>query len=239
MHVAYQALILTGGRGTRLGKLAESIPKPLMPIGDGRVFLDVLLAALARSGVTEALLLAGHLGSQVEARYRRSHVRDLAIDVIVEPHAAGTAGALLAASDRLAPEFLLLNGDSLFDIDPQRLFGRLLPEDVGCIALRQVDDASRYGSVDLEHHRIRRFVEKASTEARPGLISAGVYALRRSIVDHIDRSPCSIEVDVFPRLAASDRLAGEAFDGYFIDIGLPETLARARRDFPGRFPVGE
>lgn len=237
MHVAHQALILAGGRGTRLGELASTTPKPLMPIGDGRVFLDFVIDRLVRSGVREILLLAGHLGAQIEARYGRPRADGVAIRVIVEPQAAGTAGALLAAADELAPEFLLLNGDSLFDVDPQALFGALNRDDVGCLALRRVEDTSRYGSVELEGDRVRRFREKRADASGAGLISAGVYALRRSIVEYVGPPPCSIEVDVFPRLAEDGRLAGKALDGYFIDIGLPETLATARADLGSRSPA--
>jgi D-glycero-D-manno-heptose 1,7-bisphosphate phosphatase len=228
-----QALILVGGRGTRLGALAEGTPKPLMAIkGDVR-FLDYLLENIARCGFDEILLLAGHLGTQVEARYQGASVQSSRIAVVRETAPAGTAGALAHVADRLHDRFLMTNGDSFFDIDYLALAKSLGEEDVGALALRRIDDAARYGRVLCEHGRILAFREK-DPEAGAALISGGVYVLRRSVIDWIDRQPCSLETDVFPQLAASQRLAGVECEGFFLDIGLPETLAEARATLPQR-----
>jgi D-glycero-D-manno-heptose 1,7-bisphosphate phosphatase len=229
-----QAVILVGGRGTRLGALAAQIPKPLMPIeGDVR-FLDYLLESVARCAFDEILLLAGHLGAEVDARYGGARIGSGRVAVLCEPAPAGTAGALLHAADRLEDRFLMTNGDSVFDIDYGALADCLGAEDVGALALRRIEDAARYGSVACEGGRIVAFREK-DPQAGAGLISGGVYVLRRSVLDWIERTPCSIETEIFPKLAACGRLAGKAFEGFFLDIGLPETLAEARRVIPLRF----
>jgi D-glycero-D-manno-heptose 1,7-bisphosphate phosphatase len=229
-----QACILVGGKGTRLGALTRTIPKPLIEIGDNAVFLDIVLEQLARQGFDDIVLLAGHLGDLVRARYdglRRGAAR---LRVIVEGEPRGTAGALVAAREVLAPRFLLLNGDSLFDIDLRAMWaeGGAADRDA-VIALYRVPDASRYGSVALDGERIVRFIEKSQV-AGPALISAGIYALRSDIVERVHALPCSIETDIFPALAAEGRLYGRVFGGYFIDIGLPETLQQARRELAAR-----
>ena len=98
------------------------------------------------------------------------------------------------------------------------------------IALRRVADPSRYGTVELKGKEIHRFREKNADVVGPALINAGIYALRRSILDRIVALPCSIETDIFPTLAAKGQLAGIVEEGYFLDIGLPETLAQGRRE---------
>lgn len=225
-----QAVVLVGGRGTRLGELARDVPKPLVRIAGERPFLDYLLENLARHGFEEILLLAGHLGELVRKRYDGTQIRGAKVRVTIEPEPAGTGGALRHAADRLDDAFLMTNGDTLLDVNYLALAQTLGPDDAGAMALRQVPDAARFGSVEFRDGRVTAFREKESGGG-PGLISGGVYVLRRAALDLIAKLPCSIEADIFPQLAATGRLAGYETDGYFIDIGLPETLADARAHF--------
>jgi histidinol-phosphate phosphatase family protein len=227
-----QAVILVGGRGTRLGALAQDTPKPLMPIAGDKRFLDFLLEQFARHGVEEILLLAGHRGEQVAARYHGAKVLGAQVSVIREPQPAGTAGALRYASDRLDAAFLMTNGDSLIDFNLLALPLTLSADDLGALALRRVPDGRRFGRVDARDGRIVGFHEKDAAYEGDALISAGVYAMRQDILDEIGTLPCSLEADVFPKLAQSGRLAGLEVGGYFIDIGLPETLTEGRAALP-------
>lgn len=227
-----QAVLLVGGRGTRLGDLARSAPKPLLPIVGDKPFLDFLLENIARHGVEEILLLAGHLAEQVESRYEGETIRGARVHVIREPSPVGTAGALAYARDRLDDVFLMSNGDSILDMNYLALAEKLRPGVDGALALRQVDDVRRYAHVDLEGDRIVGFREKDETATGAGLISGGVYVLRKTILDRIKSFPCSIEIDIFPHLAAEGGLAGLPVSGYFLDIGLPETLGEAQRNMP-------
>jgi len=230
-----QAAILVGGKGVRLGALTRDTPKPLMALSEGRVFLDLLIEQAARHGFDEIVLLAGHLGQQFVDRYAGRAVLGAKLKVTLEPSPAGTAGALAHARDLLAETFLLLNGDTFFDFNFKRLDALLTThrDALGALALRRTDDTARYGSARMEGLRIAAFREKAARDApAAGLVNAGAARLRRGVLDFIRRLPSSIEFDVYPRLAAEGRLLGEEFPGYFLDIGLPETLALARRDLP-------
>jgi D-glycero-D-manno-heptose 1,7-bisphosphate phosphatase len=156
-----------------------------------------------------------------------------------EPIPAGTGGALLHIADQLDRWFVMANGDSIFDID-LRALAKLDPpgagarnDFVGRLALREVPDTARYGAVELCDDRIVAFREKSSAKARRGVINGGVYLLNRDILSKL-KMPCSIEMDVFPALAKAGRLRGVQFDGYFLDIGLPEMLERAKREIPQR-----
>lgn len=226
-----QALFLVGGRGTRLGALSANTPKPMQEIAPGLRFLDLLLDHTARHGFNDIILLAGHLGEQVEAAYQGKRIRDATISVVREPTPQGTGGALKLVAERLAPAFILSNGDSFFDVNLRALAAKSL-ESLGRIALRHVPDAGRYGSVQLVGERIAAFLEKNPAQTGPGLINGGIYLLKREISQQI-AAPSSLEVDVFPGLAAEGRLEGMEFGGYFLDIGLPETLALAKSETAG------
>ncbi len=232
---ARQAVILVGGKGTRLGELARSTPKPLMLIDDHRVFLDFLIENLVRQGFDRILLLAGHYGDQIQSRYERCQILGASVTVAIEPAPMGTAGTLRLSRNLLEERFLLLNGDTYFDI-AYRALGKALdaaPRSLVVIALRAIDDAARHGAVDTEGERILRFREKASTAASAaGLINVGVYLMRRDIVDLIPEGPASLEADIFPRLATQNQLCNAPREGYFIDIGLPEILTHARVELP-------
>jgi histidinol-phosphate phosphatase family protein len=228
-----QAVLLVGGRGTRLGSLTANVPKPLLQLAPGLRFLDVILDQFARHGFTDLLLLAGHLGDQVEAIYQGRSVHDASVRVIREPEPAGTAGALTFAAHLLDDWFLMANGDSFLDINLRALAQGPLDGLDGRLALRTVPDASRYGSIERDGERVVAFVEKGAGTSGPGVINGGIYVLSRAILDCI-RAPCSLEQKIFPALAREGRLGGALFNGYFVDIGLPDTFQRACEEVPAR-----
>jgi D-glycero-D-manno-heptose 1,7-bisphosphate phosphatase len=224
-----QACILVGGKGTRLGDITHAIPKPLLDIGEGVTFLDLLIEQVARQGFSDVVLLAGHLGHLVQSRYDGSTFGTARVRVLVEPKPRGTAGALVSALDILEPRFMLLNGDSLFDINIRALAAEADADCEALIALRCVPDTSRYGTVELDGDRVVHFCEKVRGP-EPAIINAGIYVLNARIMSRINSLPCSIEMDIFPTLAAEGRLRGSVRDGYFLDIGLPETLQQGQRE---------
>ncbi|WP_159288996.1 HAD-IIIA family hydrolase [Methylosinus sporium] len=230
-----QAVILVGGKGTRLGALASSTPKPLMAIGGDMVFLDALLLEIVRHGFDDILLLAGHLHEKIRERYCGRSIRGASLRVVVESGPAGTAGALRNAASLLDSTFLLANGDTLFDINLRRLSACLetRPDVLGVLALRRESDSTRYGSVRLQDGYVVAFREKESGR-EPAFINAGVGVFRREMSTFVEETPCSMELDVYPRLAAARTILGEVFDGYFIDIGTPESLRKARLDLANR-----
>jgi len=232
---ARQAVLLVGGKGTRLKELTHTTPKALMAIGDDRVFLDLLIDNVARQGFDKILLLAGHFGEQLVDRYEGRVIGGATVSVALEPEPKGTGGALRWSRDRLDPIFLVANGDTYFDM-PYRALEAALHRDptaVAAMALRDVQDAARYGSVSMEGVRVVRFCEKMVTEApMQGRINAGVYLMRREAVEAIGDGQVSLESEVFPKLAAEGRLLGIVCGGYFIDIGLPQTLSQARSELP-------
>lgn len=238
MTVIRQALVLVGGRGTRLGDAARDYPKPLVPIAGDVRFLDYLIEDIARHGVEDIILLAGHLAEKVVERYEGKQIRNARLRVTIEPAAAGTAGALRYVGADLDDVFLLTNGDSFLDMNYLALAQALQPDDLGAMALRSVPDAKRFGRVETGDDRVVAFREKDPTFEGASLISAGVYVLRRSVIDMVGEPPCSIETEIFPQLVAKNALACHVFDGHFIDIGLPDTLEEARATLPEKLRRG-
>lgn len=227
-----QAVILVGGLGTRLGALTRDVPKPLLDVG-GRPFLDYMIENCIRFGFRDILLLAGYRGEQVAAYVEKARARlpaGVTLDVLIEPAPRGTAGALRFAADRLAPRFLLLNGDSFLDANWLDLMLALTPpEPVVVMTLRRVEDTARYGVVMLDGEQVTGFAERG--DGRPGLINGGVCLFDRRILAALPEQG-SLEREVLPGLCARGLVRGRVHEGFFLDIGVPEALARAQTELP-------
>jgi D,D-heptose 1,7-bisphosphate phosphatase len=217
-----QAVILAGGRGSRLGAATAATPKPLLPVG-GEPFIAQTIRNLGRFGFRDVLLLVGHLPEQFRPLTEAGRMGDVVVRLSVEPPSLlGTGGALGHAAPLLDETFLLLNGDTLFDFNlldlthdfwESRAFARL--------ALRQLDGGGRYGAVALDGRRVTSF-GRAGT-----FINGGVYVMRRDAVTSSSLKPCSLEADLIPAWVAEGLVEGRPYDAPFLDIGIPEDLARA------------
>jgi mannose-1-phosphate guanylyltransferase len=223
-----KAFLLAAGLGTRLRPITDTTPKCMLPIG-GRPLLDIWLDALAKVGVDEVLLNLHHLApvvrAHVAARGGSPRVR-----MVEEPELLGSAGTMLANRDFITGEdmFLAVNADNLTDfdlgilIDAHRRGGA-----VATLSLFRAPRPSECGIVDIEDGQVVGYVEKPA-EPRSDLANAGMYAFRPDVLDLLDRPPpCDIGFDLLPRLVGRARAV--AIDGsYFLDIGTPAALQRAR-----------
>jgi D,D-heptose 1,7-bisphosphate phosphatase len=195
----------------------------------GRPFVEYLVENLARFGFEDFLLLSGYRSEVVLSYFqdqpevaRRFNLR---IRVITEPEPLGTAGAVRYAGHLLAPEFLLINGDSFFDFNVLDLSTFPAAEPwLARMALRHVPDASRYGVVNLANSGSVLEMKERPRSAGPALVNGGVYWLRGEIVEAIPAGETSLERTLFPTLAGKGLLRGKVYDGFFLDIGVPEDF---------------
>ncbi|HXR30876.1 MAG TPA: NDP-sugar synthase [Solirubrobacterales bacterium] len=230
-----QAIVLVGGKGTRLRPLTETVPKPALTLVD-RPFLAHMIEWLARHGVSEVVLACGFLPDVLrEALVGEEERAGVRIRYVVEPERRGTAGAIRFAADELGPDleerFLALNGDVLTDLDLTALLRAHEASGArATLGLYPVEDSSAYGLVRSEDGgEVREFLEKTG-ERVAGEINAGMYVLERSVLELIPPGEeVSIERDVFPRLVG-DGLHGLPLDGYWMDIGTPERYLEATWD---------
>ena len=227
--MASQALILAGGLGTRLGDLTKETPKPILPVG-GVLFMEHVLWNLKRHGITRILLSTGYLADRVEEVLGDGSRLGIQLNYCVETEALGTGGATRFAAPFLEDEFFVLNGDTLFDANYWALGAAKQGTGTAAMALRQVVDVSRYGGCTLKNGEVTAFQEKG--HSGPGVINAGIYALDQETIGRLPQRKSSLERDLFPHLAQEGKLAGVPSDSFFIDIGLPETLAEANESVP-------
>lgn len=228
-----QCVILLGGLGTRLGDLTRAMPKPLLEVA-GRPFVDILVGESIRRGFTSILLLAGHAAEVVEqyaAKRRGSLPDDVEIHVVVESEPLDTGGAVRNALDQLHDRFLLMNGDTWFDFNWLDL--ALLRSVDAVIAGRKVPLADRYEHLAIDPQgRVTAIVPRGGHQGA-AVINGGIYVMNKADFV-VGEGRFSIEADLLPRLVAEGRLSARVHDGFFIDIGVPDSLSEARQTIAGR-----
>ena len=175
------AIILAGGRGTRLREAVRDLPKPLAKIHD-RPFLDILLGFLARSGrIRKAVLAVGYMADIIIRHYAGKEISGVEIDFSVEKTPLGTGGAARKALERTCTEeVMVLNGDSFVEVGIEALIEAHGKSGApATMVVAHVENASRYGRVGLgPGGEVRSFEEKDALPS-PGFINAGVYLFHR------------------------------------------------------------
>jgi D-glycero-alpha-D-manno-heptose 1-phosphate guanylyltransferase len=227
------AVLLAGGRGTRLESVSGGLPKPLMQVG-GRPFIEHVLDSLVGAGCGHVVIAASYKWELLRDHLGSSY-KDCALGWSIESKPLGTGGAIRQAYRMfdLAAAFVL-NGDTLFRVNLDALeMQHLASGATVTIGLREVPDVARFGEVVLdEGGRIVLFSEKGRHGR--GLINGGVYLIDGRVwLDRQLSEAFSFERDFLQQRVATEALYGYRSDGYFIDIGVPDDLERARRDLSG------
>lgn len=217
------AIILAGGRGTRLTSKVQDVPKVMAPV-NGRPFLEYVLDHLARFGIERAVLATGYMAEAVSGHFGLSY-KGIELLYSVETKALGTGGAVKNAAQYCrGDDFFIFNGDTLFEVDlnDMRTF-HLINSCPLTLAVKPMSDFERYGSVVIDGGRVKTFREKKHTDF--GFINGGVYIIKRELIYSTAREVFSFENDmletgVFP-------VGAFISDTYFIDIGVPEDYEKA------------
>jgi mannose-1-phosphate guanylyltransferase / phosphomannomutase len=229
-----RAVILVGGRGTRLGSVTSQLPKPLVPVG-GRTVLDRQLDQLARYGVTDVTLLASHLADRIEAHVAARGESLPRVRVHREQSPLGTAGGLHEIAAELTDPFLLVYGDVLFDVDLRRLVEahRARPA-VATLVVHPNDHPFDSDLVEIDgSNRITAVHSKPHAPGRHfhNLVNAGMYVLSPRILDVIPHGvPTDFGRHIFPAIVATERIFGYPTPEYIKDMGTPDRLARVSSD---------
>ncbi len=225
-----KAVILAGGKGTRLAPYTTVLPKPMMPIGD-RAILEVLLYQIRKAGIKEVTLAVGHLAGLMQAYFKDGQQYDLKIDYCIEEKPLGTAGPL-AAIGGLDSTFLVSNGDVLTQLKLKDLI-RFHKEQGGIctIAMHARKMKINLGVIEMNDgdHRVTGYVEKPTLDYT---VSMGIYVFEPKVLDYIPKGEYFDFPDLVKKLiAAGEPVIGYPYSGYWQDLGNPEDYAEACKDF--------
>jgi NDP-mannose synthase len=222
------AVILAGGKGVRLRPYTTALPKPLVPIGDDHVILDIILEQLARCGFRSATLAINHLGRLIRAYVGDGSAWGLEIDYVEEEMPLSTCGPLFGM-EGLPEHFLVMNGDVLTDLrfddllSTHELSGAPLT-----VATITTETHIEFGVLDVRGQRIEGFKEKPAMSYS---VSTGIYGMSRATIEKYPAGLAYGFDQLILDLIKEDRYpANYAFDGYWSDIGRPEDYDEANRN---------
>jgi NDP-mannose synthase len=224
-----QAVILAGGKGTRLAPYTVVFPKPLMPLGETPI-LEVVVRQLAAAGFDDVVLAVGHLAQLIESYFGDGSKWGIRLRYVREETPLGTAGAIALATGLDEP-FLVMNGDILTTLDYAGLLDRHIASGaemtVATVARKQVVD---FGVIETDPAgRVTGYVEKPTTEL---LVSMGVNILSPSALDVMQPAERVDIPQLVLRLLERDRFVrSERFNGYWLDIGRHDDFAQAQAEF--------
>ena len=225
------AIILAGGLGTRLKKVVQDLPKPMAPIRE-RPFLEYQMDFWISQGVTKFILSVGYLNHIIIDHFGDSY-RTASIDYIVEDKPLGTGGALLFAAQGLTETFLVLNGDTFFEVNLNNLIAFHKKQQAELtLSLFKSNQLGRYMGVDLADDGKILSLQTGGNELTL-LANGGVYLVNPSALKRLNYKPyikSSLENDLLPKfISLGGGLYGFESSGKFIDIGVPEDYYRAQK----------
>jgi len=238
-----QAVILAGGKGTRLRPYTTVIPKPLMPVGDMPI-LEIILRQLRSAGVRQVILACGYMGQMFQAFFQDGRRFGLHIDYSFEDKALGTAGPLALAFDRLEENFLVMNGDLLTTLDYRALFdGHVQNGAAATISICTREVKVDFGVIEVTPEQtLGRYVEKPVYTFE---VSMGANVFNAAKIRPFVKPGEYLDI---PALMTKLRDAGESVrchraPCYWLDIGRGEDYETANEVFASRrdefLPPGE
>jgi NDP-sugar pyrophosphorylase family protein len=224
-----RAIIMAGGKGSRLHPYSAVLPKPLMPLGETPV-LEVLLRKLRRAGITRSILAVNHMRHLIEAFFGDGSRFGLEITYSREEKPLGTAGPMGAVLDQLGDDFLLANGDLLTTLDiPQMIAAHRATKADATIGVFEREVKIEFGLIDTDADmRMIGYREKPSQHQ---LVSMGIYILRAAAVKDFVRPGEYLDMpDLMKAMMAAGRdVLCHRQDCIWLDIGRPDDFALAQR----------
>jgi NDP-sugar pyrophosphorylase family protein len=234
-----RAVILAGGKGTRLRPYTVVLPKPLMPIGEYPI-LEVVIRQLAARGFEHITIAVNHQAELIRAFFGDGAKWSLRIDYSLEDRPLGTMGPLRLITD-LPEHFLVMNGDVLTDLDYAAFHADHVVNDrLFTISAHQREQRIDYGVLYSDAGGILRgFEEKPVTSYE---VSMGIYMVSRKVVEYVPReSQYGFDHLMRDLLAAGEQVTVQRFGGYWLDIGRPDDYMQAIEEFQAlkdRFVLG-
>jgi D-glycero-alpha-D-manno-heptose 1-phosphate guanylyltransferase len=225
-----EVIILAGGSGTRLrGITNDLIPKPMVEV-NGKPFLEYILSELSKYNVTSIVLSVG-FKYEVIKNYFKDSYKDIPIKYSIENDLLGTGGAVKQALNYTNDDDVcVLNGDTLFKINFDEFYSKHVSKSsLLSIALKEMENFDRYGTVLVSDSAICSFKEKQFCES--GLINGGIYCLNKKLTEYFpNKDKFSFEKELLESQYDKIEINYSINDDYFIDIGIPEDYLKAKSD---------
>lgn len=241
-----QAMIMAGGKGTRLASITKNVPKPMVPI-NGKPLLEWQIENLKESGIDNVILVVGYLGNVIRDHFGNGEKSGVKISYYNEEIPLGTAGALAELRDRMEENFILLFGDLYVNVDFSK-FMRFHTEKDALVTLFAHSNSHPYDSDIVVADKDGRVIDwsyKNTERSRdyPNLTNAGLYVMNRRIADVVratqeknNKKKVDLEKDVITKQIDAEKIFAYHSTEYVKDIGTPERLQKAEQDIKKDIP---
>ena len=226
----YPAIVLAGGLGTRLRSVIQDIPKPMAPV-NGKPFLHYIFQYLKQEQIREVILSVGYKHETIEDFFGNEYL-GIKVQYSVEEEPLGTGGGIKQAFGLVDGPAYVLNGDTFFGVNLHTLSDYYFDSNSDLVlALKHLQNFDRYGTVQLDaQNRITKFDEKKLVAE--GYINGGIYFFDKTLLSRVETgNKFSFEKEILEKYTGELKFGGKVFNGYFIDIGIPEDYNKAQHDF--------
>lgn len=220
-----EAVILSGGKGTRLQSVIKDIPKTMADV-NGTPFLETTLQWLNSFNINKVILAVGYKKEYIK-KYFGNNYKNINLIYSEEEEPLGTGGAIKKALKECVDDnVIVMNGDVLARVDLNKMYEKHLSlGSVMTIAVKEMTNFDRFGVVKFNKDRITRFEEKKYAEK--GFMNTGIYIMNKDIFENkIEDKSFSIENDYLSKYIDKDKISPFIFAGEFIDIGIPEDYQK-------------
>ena len=222
-------VILAGGKGTRIKNLLGKYPKPLIKFNN-KHFIQYLLNIYSKFNFKRIIILCGYRSRFFFEKYNNKVINLTKIKCIKENKLLGTGGALYKLKKLNVKNFVLTNGDTIFDINLSSLISSLDSKKIGVVALTKNSDQKSKKLFNLGLKKQNLIFKKKSL-----FMNGGVYFFQKKILDYINNKKCSLEDDILPNLIKKNKIQGKFYKEFFIDIGSNYFFKKAKFELKNKF----
>jgi D,D-heptose 1,7-bisphosphate phosphatase len=230
-----KAVILAGGKGTRLRRFAKNVPKPMVKVG-GMPILEHQIRLLARYGIKDTIMITGHLSWVIEQYFKDGRKFGVNIEYYIEDQPLGTTGGVKEIEDKLNTDFVLFYGDVMINMNLRKLINFHKTKNATCtLVLHPNDHPYDSDLVEIDHQqRIIKFYPKPHPRGKKfnNLVNAGIYVMSPRILKHIEKAvKADFGKDIFPRIVNEERMYGYKTAEYLKDIGTSQRFKKVNQDY--------
>lgn len=228
-----EAIILAGGKGTRLFSMVSNVPKP-MAIVNNKPFLEYLLDYLSYSGIINKVIIAVGYKKEYIINYFGNKYKNIDIRYSLEEEPLGTGGCIKKAIVLCESELIFaINGDTFFNVDISDMIKYYKAQNIKSLILiagKYLNMVDRYGTLEIDNNNfINNFLEKSFL--KEGYVNGGVYLFNKDVFLNYDLKAFSMEIDFLQKNIRNLVIKIYKSTGYFIDIGVPDDYLKAQKDF--------
>ena len=223
-------VILAGGKGTRIKKYLHNNPKPMVKFNE-IFFLQYLINIYSKYPINKIFILTGYKSDIIFKNFHNKNFNFTNVVCIKEKKLMGTGGALLSLKKEKIKDFILVNGDTVFDIDLADFLKSFKKNKLGCVAL--APNKKNINNYKLNNLAIENSVLCYKKYSK--LMNGGVYFFKKRILNLIPKKPCSLEEDVLPNIIKKRLLTGKIYKNFFLDIGTPEYFNISAKKLTNHF----